>query len=351
MPLNPKTFIQSPHNKPANKFGFCTILTVIFMISVHAIAGGGSDGGGSLCFNRQINNGVPVLLDFVDKNNMYSEPPSTPEFDGTEEYRFIPKEFIHNLESYTSAKTLIQKWIEKQPSSKALNLLLNTLDSMVFSLDPNITEVIGASIDVNSKCQINSLVPVAHYSSGIVKISPNNWNFIGMKSRIGVFIHETLRQIQILHRLWPTDSELQEMTRFIVLKTPTPAPQIDDMPFFKNLISKTFNLSKENLKQKFCEDLKRFLNETTDSEQIVQASKNFCLSPSSEFAEMAHNELFKLFWSEPNVDTKNRISALSKKLTEYIVQLEVGNFEFQTYDIMNSSNSIFQETVDKISHP
>ncbi|KHD89837.1 MAG: hypothetical protein OM95_01890 [Bdellovibrio sp. ArHS] len=194
-----------------------TSLTVAPLLA--SARGIGSSGGGTFCIKPELNGGQPVLLDlalakpnFQDRRGEQVHVTSVANLIGFDSFKHT------ETQAYQFAVSRVKAWTQVMPELATLEATLQSLQMVVtpFSL----TQVNRAVVDGQSACQAKDLAPVIFYVDGRAHVSIPSWNKLGFYSQAAAFVHESLRQRQILHKQPVDDATLQNLTGRIMLDTP-----------------------------------------------------------------------------------------------------------------------------------
>ncbi len=183
-----------------------------------AAQGGSSDGGGTSCFNHLVNQGRRTLLDiakvgFQDTAGEKIDETIVAEKVGFDEFNY------QTTNAFQFARKRVQYWASLKLMSKfsELNTTLNQLDIYFTPSSPK--KVNRAVLDADAVCTYDQLKPIIFFFNGRVHVSLEAWNELGFYSQAGAFIHEALRQRQILHNDKISDLLLQKLTAQILFGT------------------------------------------------------------------------------------------------------------------------------------
>jgi len=221
-----------------------------------AQAGGSNGGGGTTCANPAVNSGQPILLDLAESG--VNDPSSSgTRLQSTKVADAIAFDAV-DLSMNAAAKlalTKIEEWRKSPGSERSMALVEQGFIHMNFYLTPlEIHRLSRVALPPNSVCKLADLRTTILYRDGSANISIPAWNALGLLSQAGMFIHESLRNVQILQELDGTDIDLERVTMTVLMKTPG-STNLDQDVFFQKYIVETPKAKLELA----CSGLKNFL--------------------------------------------------------------------------------------------
>jgi|GEM_PF-5753412 len=300
--------------------------------------GGKEGGGGTGCQSAGINDFRLTLLDLVLARPEIQEHPAQPEFKSTQAETLLSPDALATLPSFKLALQRLESWQAMQPDSKSIARLKFALTTLaIYTTSRRLGSVARAFIPPRSACSSANLIPLALYNQGAISLNIETWNDLGRLSRSGLLIHESLRQIQLLHAANGADEDLQAITAILMLDRPNSSLLLDKMPFFGE-VSDADALAPSEQKV-FCQFLRRLKRALPSLSSTYPKSIVACTVGSIDSVIAAQSEITGFFERSVSLNEMQKYAKFNSLATDWILTINskhLISFQSDSLDIVNN---------------